>query len=201
MIEPYYDRGGITIYHGDCAEVMNQLGEFDLLLTDPPYGIDAGNMNLGRTASSRLAKSDWDKIRPSDDLLAGLISMCHRSIIWGGNYFSLPPSRKFLFWDKLNAGLSFAEGEQAWCSWDGVARIYKLNSSTVKKRHKTEKPIRLIRWCIKQSDGAQSILDPFMGSGTTLLACKLDGISCVGIEREEAYCEAAVKRLAQEVLF
>lgn len=200
---PYYDRDGITIYNADCRDVLPLLGSFDLLLTDPPYGIDAGNMNMGGYASSRIAKGDWDKERPSAFTIEEAIVRCGKSIIWGGNYFGLPVSRNFLVWDKTPEmqGRSFAECEQAWCSWDAVARVYRFAPTQMKKVHKTQKPLALMQWCIKQAGDAQTILDPFMGSGTTLVAAKLEGRSAVGIEINESYCEAAAKRLEQGVLF
>jgi site-specific DNA-methyltransferase (adenine-specific) len=198
MIEPYYEKDGITIYHGDCAEVAG-LGRFDLLLTDPPYGIDAGNMNLG--AHNQLKPSDWDKQKPAPWILRQMIQRSDKSTIWGGNYFELKPSRQFLIWDKTPEmeGRSFAECEMAWCSWDAVSRIYRYPPTQMKKLHKTQKPLPLMQWCIKQAGDVSSVLDPFMGSGTTLVAAKLAGMTATGIEREERYCEIAAKRLAQGV--
>jgi len=202
MIEPYYEKNGITIYNGDCAEVLPTLGRFDLLLTDPPYGIDAGNMNLGGYASSRLKPSDWDKEQPEPETIAATIQGCDRAIIWGGNYFELKPSRQFVVWDKTPEmeGRSFAECEMAWCSWDAVSRIYRFSPTQMKKLHKTQKPLPLMQWCLKLAGPVSSVLDPFMGSGTTLVAAKLAGLKATGIEINKRYCEIAAKRLAQGVL-
>jgi DNA modification methylase len=202
--EPFYDQDGITIYNADCRKVLPWLERFDLLLTDPPYGIDAGNMNMGGYASSRLARSDWDKERPARGTIEAGIALCDRSIIWGGNYFELPPTRNVLIWDKTSEiqGRSFAEAELAWCSWDAVVRIYRYAPTQMKKVHKTEKPLGLMKWCIGLAgESVQTVLDPFMGSGTTLLAAKLEGRKAVGIEINRAYCEAAVNRLKQKTLW
>ena len=202
--EPYYQDDSVTIYNADCRQVLPFLPKFDLLLTDPPYGIDAGNMNLGVYASSRLERGDWDQVKPDCQTIDMVRSKGVMQIIWGGNYFSLPPSRKFFVWDKTSEmqGRSFAESEIAWCNWDGVSRIFRYSPTRMKKIHKTQKPLGLIQWCIQQAgDTVRTILDPFMGSGTTLVAAKLEGRKVVGIELNEKYCEAAVKRLQQGVLF
>ncbi len=200
---PFYDSDGITIYNADCRKVLPFLGRFDLMLTDPPYGIDAGNMNMGGYASSRLERSDWDKEPPTRATIENAIEHADKSIIWGGNYFELPPTRNVLVWDKTPEiqGRSFAEGEMAWCSWDAVLRIYRFAPTQMKKVHKTQKPLGLMRWCMTQVPDAETVLDPFMGSGTTLVAARLEGRKAIGIEISERYCEAAVKRLAQKTLF
>ena len=200
---PYYDRDGITIYNADCRQVLPFLPKFDLLLTDPPYGIDAGNMNLGVYASSRIERGDWDKERPAKQVIDDAVGGCEKSIVWGGNYFELPPTRNMMVRDKTSEiqGRSFAEAEIAWCSWDAVVRIYRYSPTQMKKVHKTQKPLALMQWCLGFVPDAKTILDPFMGSGTTLVAAKLEGRSAVGIEINEKYCESAVKRLQQGVLF
>ena len=215
MIEPYYDRGGITIYHGDCAEVMNQLGEFDLLLTDPPYGIgeDGGLRERYRRGDGRVRgcikhkKLTWDESRPSIDIFNQMTSLSKTWMIFGGNYFAdmLPASSGWMYWDKKMGG-DFSDGELIYSNRNVGLRSITMHPfiglrGGKDRVHPTQKPLGVIRWCLSQCPDVSTVLDPFMGSGTTLLACKLDGISCVGIEREEAYCEAAVKRLAQEVLF
>ena len=201
MIEPYYDRDGITIYNADCRQVLPFLGPSDLLLTDPPYGIDAGNMNLG--AHNKLEDSDWDKERPDFGVIDEAIRKAIKSIIWGGNYFDLPPTRNFLVWDKTPEmqGRSFAECEMAWCSWDAAARIFRFAPTQMKKVHKTQKPLPLMRWCLSLVPDAETVLDPYLGSGTTLVAAKLEGRRAIGIEINEKYCESAAKRLEQGVLF
>lgn len=201
--EPYYQDESCVIFNADCRQVLPFLDKVDLLNTDPPYGIDAGNMNMGGYASSRLERSDWDKERPSRSTLDASIELAERSIIWGGNYFELSPSRNFLVWDKTPEmqGRSFAECELAWCSWDAVARVYRYAPTQMKKVHKTQKPLELMQWCLGLVPDAQTILDPFTGSGTTLVAAKLEGRKAIGIEINEKYCESAAARMEQGVLF
>lgn len=204
---PYYEAGGITIYHADCRQVLPFLQRFDLLLTDPPYGIGAGKMNLGMWRTSRMEKGDWDKSTPPSWLMDAMLESADKHIIWGGNYYGLPPSRQYLIWDKGAGfkGRDFAECEQAWCSWDGNAKVYlrdPLASGDYRdKVHPTQKPAALMKWCLGLVPDAKTVLDPFMGSGTTLVAAKLEGRQAVGIEINEAYCESAAKRLSQGTLF
>ena len=196
---PYFSQDGITLYHGDCREVMPTLGRFDLLLTDPPYGIGIA-ANPVRQAHK---PQDWDNAAVDNDLLLLCVGACENSIIWGGNYFRLPPSRKFLVWDKQQPErFSLAMCEQAWCSFDGNAKLYSRRVVGYHKLHPTQKPVELMRWCFQQVDTSPAtILDPFAGSGTTLLAAKLEGRQAVGIEISERYCEIAANRLRQKVLF
>jgi DNA modification methylase len=204
---PYYEGSGITIYHADCRQVLPFLGRFDLLLTDPPYGIGAGKMNLGMWRTSRMEKGDWDKSTPPSWLMDAMMEAADKHIVWGGNYYGLPPSRQYLIWDKGAGfkGRDFAECEQAWCSWDGNAKVYlrdPLASGDYRdKVHPTQKPAALMKWCLGLVPDAKTVLDPFMGSGTTLVASKLEGRQAVGIEINEAYCESAAKRLSQGTLF
>jgi site-specific DNA-methyltransferase (adenine-specific) len=206
-VKPYYEHAGISIFHGDCREIAPCLGRFDLLLTDPPYGIGA-SAGVGKYGREKWTERDpkWDERPPARWLLEMLLESADKAIVWGGNYFPLPESRNFLIWNK-GAGFKdrdFAECEMAWCSWDGNARIYErdpLASGDYKgKEHPTEKPLALIKWCIRQAGAVNSILDPFAGSGTTGVAAKEFGLRAVLIEAEERYCEAAARRLRQEVL-
>lgn len=201
-IRPYYQDDAVTIYHGDCKQIVPLLGKFDLLLTDPPYGININKSN--RLAKSRgFGGESWD----ADVIPEWVIGMMQRSadkhVIWGGNYYTLPPSRGFLVWDKQNDGMDFADCEFAWTSFDSVARAFRFRPMNMDggKVHPTQKPEKLMRWCILQAgDGVQTILDPFAGSGTTGRAAKDMGRKAVLIEREERYCEIAARRMAQEVL-
>jgi DNA modification methylase len=223
---PYYQHGGITIYHGDCREVLMGGGIVaDLLCTDPPYGLNMGSavhrQGQGvKCHQSGLAKgkaikprnygdSDWDSSAPDADLIGLIRSCAPRQIIFGGNYFPLPPSKCWLVWDKLRGNTDFADCELVWTNLNkSVRRIaYRWNGFLVQpgckdvRTHPTQKPIDVMRWAILQApDTCDTILDPFMGSGTTLEAAKSLGRRAIGIEREERYCEIAAQRLAQEVL-
>ena len=205
--KPYYEQDGVTIYHGDCRLIVPQLPRFDLLLTDPPYGISRDGMKAS-TGSHGGRKAyefkGWDDERPSRWVLEMLCEKTNEQIIWGGNYFveALSPSMKWLVWDK-GQRIDQSDGELAWTSLDGALRIFTLNRAELQRDgavHPTQKPEAVMRWALMQAPDARTVLDPFMGSGTTLVACKRLGRSVVGIEQDEEYCEIAAKRLAQGAL-
>jgi len=215
-VKPYYEHAGITIYHGDCREILPQLPKVDAVITDPPYGIKQANgmggcgydgFGKGMKRQPRQYAGNWDDERPQPELLMAIASFAPKAIIWGGNYFTdcLPVGRKWLIWDKCQTMPSFSDVELAWTNLDGIAlKMFRLNGSGLMaveqdRVHPTQKPVDLMQWCIAKPD-AQTILDPFMGSGTTLVAAKNLGRKAIGIELEERYCEIAAKRLAQEVL-
>jgi DNA modification methylase len=209
---PYYQDDYITLYHADCREVLPLLEPVDLVLTDPPYGIGeaaGANKSRGKLAVAKdYGVSDWDNKPVDQDLINQLITQ--PAIIFGGNYYSMPPSACWLVWDKHITG-DFADCELAWTNLPGaVRRIDYLWNGMIKQRpeqrwHPTQKPLDVMKWCIDQADTklkkrVETILDPFAGSGTTLRAAKDMSRKAIGIEREEQYCEVAVKRLRQEVL-
>ena len=208
-MKPYYDHAGITLYHGDCREILPGLGRFDLLLTDPPYGLgDKWNGGGGGVKSSwafdpNEAKA-WDAETAGD--LSMFIAAANDAMIWGGNYYVLPPARCWLLWDKKQPDTwTTGQAEMAWTTLNKPIRTYRLAQceahAAMDKQHPTQKPLTLMQWCFKWVPDAQTILDPFAGSGTTLVAAKLEGRKAVGIEISERYCEIAAKRLAQGVLF
>jgi site-specific DNA-methyltransferase (adenine-specific) len=215
---PYYEAGGITIYHADCRQVLPFLQRVDLLLTDPPYGIL--NLESGETKAVRksprasgsgklknrminTADFSWDSYAPSVGVLEAMRDIADTQIIWGGNYFQLPPCRGVLVWDKCQPWENFSQVELAWTNLERPAAIFKHDKSAIDgKVHPTQKPSALMKWCIGLAgDEVKTIVDPFMGAGTTLVAAKLEGRQAIGIEINEAYCEAAANRLAQGVLF
>lgn len=213
MLKPYYEHAGITIYHGDCREVMEEweglrTKSFDLLLTDPPYGIDRFQRGFGTTRfighGAEKAGLEWDN-PPSCSDLAWMISLCSSSIIWGANNFDLPTSQAFLVWDKKQSVQNFADAELAYTDLPITAKIFHYgihahNAHPESHQHPTQKPEALMIWCLNLAGNPQYILDPFMGSGTTLVAAKRLGRKAVGIELHEKYCEIAAKRLSQDVL-
>lgn len=194
---PYYDKDGITIYHGDCRSILPHLPKVDLVLTDPPYGLD-------RTDPVRQPRGTmlWDSAPPDKDVFDQILAISRDQIIWGGNYFPLPARKGFFIWDKEQPeNFSLAMCEMAWSSIDQPAKLFHYSVRRYTNRqHPTEKPEALMRWCMKFAPDAQTILDPFMGSGTTLRAAKDIGRKCIGIEIEEKYCRIAVERLRQGVL-
>lgn len=187
--------GNQTLILGDCREIIGGL-TFDAICTDPPYGIGAGKMPLGKWRTSRMAKGEWDA--EAGDL-SGFPDV--PSIIWGGNYFGLPPSRAFLIWDKGAGfrGRDFAECEMAWCSFDANARVFShdplARGDYRNKVHPTQKPVALMEWCLGFLPDAKTILDPFMGSGTTLVACQRMGRAGTGIEIDPDYFDIACRRV------
>lgn len=196
-MKPYYQHAGITIYHGDSREMMPS-APFSVV-SDPPYGIDACNMTLGK-GKKEFVRGDWDKKAPDLKHLMPARFLC----IWGGNYFTdqLPPTNHWLIWHKLNDRRSFSECEMAWSNFGKQTRHLSHHWSGEEKQHPTQKPYPVMAWCLSMLPNDHGILvDPYMGSGTTLEAAKNLGLSCVGIDIEERYCEIAAKRLAQEVLF
>ncbi len=187
--------GDATLYLGDCLEIMPTLGPFDAVVTDPPYGI-------GITRSNRLAVSRgmgggcWDDT-PAD--LSWMDKEKTPAIVWGGNYFDLPPHRAPLVWDKNNSGRDFADVEIAWTNLDMVARrfVFRPMNMDGGKQHPTQKPVDLMRWCLGFIPDAKTILDPFMGSGTTGVACAKMGRKFTGIEMDEGYFDIACRRIEE----
>lgn len=206
-MKPYYQEGGIVIYHGDCREVLPMLSKVDLVLTDPPYGINAArkrNSQKWRWVDREV--NGWDAERPDGHLIQLAVKSASAAIIWGGNYFTdvLHPTDKWLIWDKGQADFSLADVEMAWCSWSGAARRITFSRAAALldgKEHPTQKPVAVTLWALRQAPKpAHSVVDPFMGSGTTLVACKRMGRQCVGVEIEEKYCEIAARRVEAERL-
>jgi site-specific DNA-methyltransferase (adenine-specific) len=194
-MKPYYDDGnGVVIYNANCESLLHRMGAFDLVLTDPPYGIGISSNPFRQKFESET----WDEAIPNSSLLATIISKGREAIIWGGNYFALPAHQKFLVWDKVQPeDFSSAMAEQAWTNLKGPAKLFRLDVKKYKKLHPTQKPIELMNWCILQSTNTISIFDPYCGSGTTLIAAKELGKKAIGIEKSERYCEVAAKRLQQ----
>lgn len=201
MIE---EIGLATLHLGDCREILPTLAGYDLILTDPPYGIGyAAQPTKYQRAGGRKAEG-WDDLAPHD-VVAELLSTGVDMILWGGNYFSLPPSRCWLMWHKKeDYAPSFADFELAWTSFDANSRAFSMSSKAASLErgiagaaHPNQKPIRLIEWCIEQAGNPQTILDPFMGSGTTGVACVQMGRKFIGIEREPKYFDIACRRIEQ----
>lgn len=210
-MKPYYEEDGITIYCADCREVLPTLPKVDLVLTDPPYGINfvarqGGTIRKGKFQRRKI----WDDIHGDEDdsigseVLSICLGICSNLVAWGGNFFahSLPPSRGWLYWDKQTTG-TYSAGEIAWTSldiplqcfrhmWNGA---FKESERGIERDHPTQKPIALMEWCLSYFPNAQTILDPFMGSGTTLVAAKKLDRKAIGIEINQKYCDIAIKRL------
>jgi site-specific DNA-methyltransferase (adenine-specific) len=201
-IKPYYEDGSVTIYLGDCRDVLPHLAPVHLVLTDPPYGIGFAAQPTDYQRLRGMKRRDWDNERFADDTLEIIRAAGNQQIIWGGNYYHLPTSRGWLAWVKPDAPPSMGNVELAWTNVDQNAKyISQSIAATNAERvgHPTQKPLRVMRWCIEMFADARTIIDPFMGSGTTLRAAKDLGRIAIGIEADERYCEMAVKRMAQLV--
>jgi len=187
------------VFNMDCVEAMKSYPDnyFELAIVDPPYGIGekfkggkSGKMNF-----NEIVNKDWDKV-PSNEYFAELQRVSKNQIIWGGNYFNLPPTRCFIVWDKIiSEDFSLAMAELAWTSFDKLAKIYKLQTPKNGKIHPTQKPIALYRWLLqnyaKQGD---KILDTHLGSGSSRIAADMEGYDFTGYELDKDYFEASVKR-------
>jgi DNA modification methylase len=205
--------GNATLYLGDCRDVLPTLGQVDAVVTDPPYGIAAdraahkasGNVvghGHRRAAKRTYEATNWDSEPIDAETLGGLIALAPHAIVFGGNYYALPATSCWLVWDK-DANGNFADCELAWTNlakpvrrirylWNGFARA----NGEPRDDHPTQKPEGVMRWCIGHlPETARTILDPFMGSGTTGVAAMQLGRGFIGIEREPAYFDIACRRI------
>ena len=202
---PYYADEAVTIYNGDCRKIFPWLGRFDLLLTDPPYGLGKRLTGGQGEWGTHFEKSpEWDETISPDWMVKQCVDAAKQAIVWGGNYYELPPTRCWLSWDKMQEHTS-GHFEMAWTNIDKPTRTFRMSRVEAHgngKRHPTEKPLGLIKWCIGLAgEEVKTIVDPFAGSGTTGVAAKLEGRKATLIELSEKYCETAAKRLEQGVLF
>ena len=193
--------GNATLYCADCMEVLPTLERVDAVITDPPYGL-AEKLQGGTWGKQYEGESkDWDAKPWTVTPL--FLASAEKFVIWGGNYFSLPPSRCWFVHDKTIRGMTFADAELAWTNFDKNTRVFSYlvprGFAGKEREHPTEKPLALMKWCIEQAGNPATILDPFMGSGTTGVAAIQLGRSFIGIEREERYFQIACKRIEQAV--
>lgn len=195
--------GNATLYRGDCSEILGPLADgyhrIDAMITDPPYGIarvwkGGKGHGWGKADADKDLRNEWDDKVPLNTLLLDYVSLCEESIIWGGNYFELPPSRGWLIWNKPERNFTLSEAELAWTSKDTVMRVFDGIRSDPNREHPTQKPIQLMRWCVSKTKG-NLIIDPFMGSGTTGVATLEAGRKFIGIERESKYFDIACQRI------
>lgn len=211
----------VTLYLGDCREILPRLGNVDAVVTDPPYGIgytnsQSGRAVIGRKSLRRSAGSVLgDNERVTPELLARLGVGRYR-IVWGANHFTfMPTAGRWLVWDKTGGGRgpkdSFSDVEFAWLSdrstspgsaeifhylWKGVCQDGEKGE---KRHHLTQKPVALMRWCLGLIPDAVTIADPFMGSGTTGVACVQLRLRFIGIELEQKHFDTACRRIADEL--
>ena len=203
--------GDATLYLGDCIQILPTLDKVDAVVTDPPYGIgETGSNSRQSVGMSRLCtktrivhykKADWDdKTIPE---FIPLIESIPERIIFGGNYYDLPPTPCWLIWDKENGASDFADVEMAWTNIKGAARLKRFMWNGMMRArketrgdHPTQKPVTVMEWCIQRFKmSPMTILDPFMGSGTTGVACANLGRKFIGIEICEDYFQIACERI------
>lgn len=195
--------GDATLYLGDCLDVLPTLAKVDAVITDPPYGVGKDGQaesSGGHGGRKRHEFMGWDAERPSRSAFDLILAAADRHVIWGGNYFAdlLPPTGKWLVWDK-GQRISQSDGELAWTGQSGALRICIMNRVQLLldgTDHPTQKPVKLMQWCIGQvGHPCKTVLDPFMGSGTTGVACANLGRKFIGIEIEPKYFDIACERI------
>lgn len=206
--------GNATLYLGDCRDILPTLPKVDAVVTDPPYGIgEAAGANKSRrnlAASNDYGNDDWDNQPIAPELMAAVRGAGTWNIIFGGNYYECPPASCWLVWDKDNGASDFADCELAWTNlpkavrrikwtWNGFIRQGEMSRKAGQwdiRNHPTEKPVGVMKWCIGHlPEPNKTILDPFMGSGTTGVAAVQMGRKFIGIEREPKYFDIACKRI------
>ena len=211
MVEPYYSHAGITIYHGDCREILPELDPVDLVLTDPPYGMEwDGRVTRGPRGTGKKGptKNYGTSIKGDDEPFdpGPWLDFPH-VIFWGFQHFAagLPVGTTLVWIKRYDSGFGsfLSDADLAWMKGGhGVycKRDVSLQGESAHRLHPTQKPIPIMKWCIEKSKSEGTICDPYMGSGTTIRAAKDLGRKAIGIEIEEKYYEIAAKRLSQEVL-
>jgi DNA modification methylase len=203
---------GVDLYLGDCREILPTLGKVDAVVTDPPYGIGADkgkkapprSFNGSRpVAAAYYPDNEWDDERPARGIFDAIRGCSADQIIWGGNYFAdwLPAKGRWLWWDKCQTMPSYGDGELAWTSLPATTpKKFTLANNKIfadrrERFHPTQKPIEVMQWCLGFLPDAQTILDPFMGSGTTGVAAVKLGRRFIGIEIEPRYFDIACRRI------
>ena len=198
--------GNVTLYNADCLAVLPQLTGIDAVITDPPYGIadcwkGGGGHGWNNAREDTAARNEWDAAAPDKAAFDMMRAIGAVQVFWGGNYFPLPVSRGWLVWNKPERGFTLSEAELAWTSRAMPMRVYDYRRSDPDREHPTQKPVALMAWCmekVKVPDGA-TVLDPYMGSGTTGIACIRTGRKFVGIEKDPAHYKTALDRIQREL--
>ncbi len=201
---PFWTDGKVTLYHGHSEQLLTLLPFADLLLTDPPYGIDIVRRGRVGGGGKQHTPKSWDAEPPPPWLLHMALSRARQSIVWGGTYLGLGRATCSLVWGKRNDGLSFSQAEIAWTNLPSKAtRIFRWRNDGAAPRanrevriHPTQKPVALLEWCLGKAKAVQTVIDPFAGSAATLVAARRLGLSAIGIERDLEYCQLAAERLA-----
>jgi site-specific DNA-methyltransferase (adenine-specific)/modification methylase len=207
--------GDATLYLGDCMDILPTLDKVDAVITDPPYGIgesskkvESRQRKIGGNSKAMADQRDygdfeWDKSPPSNELIELIRTKGNHQAFFGGNYFALPPTSCWLIWDKLNGDNDFADCELCWTNWHKAVRRLQwrwngmIRQGNEERYHPTQKPLEVMKWVITLCPKSETILDPFMGSGTTGVAAIQMGRKFIGLEREQKYFDIACKRIEQ----
>jgi site-specific DNA-methyltransferase (adenine-specific) len=203
----------ITITNEDCMDLLRRTPDkfYQLAIIDPPYGLDLANMNMGigKTKKASKAKNrkwkpkDWDKETPTAEYFTELFRVSKNQIIWGGNYFDLPPCKNYIIWDKeIPEGLSFADCEMAWTSFDKAPKIFRYSAYLNKseKFHPTQKPPQLYKWLLdKYAKQGDKILDTHLGSGSIAIAAHDYGFELTACELDVDYYNKAIERIKNHI--
>jgi DNA modification methylase len=199
--------GAATLYLGDCRDILPTLPQVDAVVTDPPYGIgEAAGKNASRgniAVAKDYGNEEWDNEPVPQDLLAAVLAKGRWCVVFGGNYYAMPPSPCWLVWDKVNGDNDFADCELAWTNfpkavrrirfmWNGMLR----QNNEPRGDHPTQKPVGVMEWAIGHVPVAQTILDPFMGSGTTGVAAVRSERRFIGIEQNPKHFDLSCRRIA-----
>ena len=204
--------GNATLYLGDCMDILPTLPKVDAVITDPPYGINENSKKVASRSRTHNGKPlvtdygffDWDKAPPNPEVVDFICTKGECLAFFGGNYFYLPPTSCWLVWDKMNSG-DFADCELVWTNWPKAVRRLQwrwngmIRQGNEARYHPTQKPLEVMKWVIDLCPLANTILDPFMGSGTTGVAAIQLGRKFIGIEREPKYFDIACQRIEQAV--
>jgi site-specific DNA-methyltransferase (adenine-specific) len=189
----------IQLLNADCISEMKKFPDkyFDLAVVDPPYGINV-NPHLGRKKGrkKRFKSVTWDDQIPSEEYFSELFRVSKNQIIWGGNYFPLGPCKHFIFWDKLVAeGMTFADGEFAWTSFNKAPKKFILRSHQENRIHPTQKPIALYEWIFKNySNPGEKVIDTHLGSGSSAIAAERFELEFFGTEIDPEYFQKTKNR-------
>lgn len=189
----------------DCMEFMKNYPDnhFELAIVDPPYGLPDRSKNgagkLKNRAIQGMYQKGWD-IKPDEKYFNEILRVSKNQIIWGGNYFNLPPTRGFIIWDKLQPWANFAACEFAWNSIDGVAKIFRFDNRVSGKIHPTQKPVKLYQWLLKNyAKEGDKILDTHLGSGSSRIAAYEMNFDFYATELDKDYFEAAEERYQEHI--
>ena len=204
-----YEEMKNKIILADCMDIMKDIPDkyFELAIVDPPYGIGKRlSQGAGKLKNSALQNmnSEWD-VLPDENYFKELNRISINQIIWGGNYFTLPPTRGIICWDKKQFMPTFSRWELAWTSFDRPAKMFE-NIGNEQRIHPTQKPVALYRWLLQNyAKPGDKIIDTHSGSGSCAIACHLEKFDFLAIEKDEDYYKASVERLetlrSQGVLF